>query len=520
MSEEKKTPHDEADEILSIIEEYKKKYSVSDADRSEASENNRENGSSGKSGGSEDENSPLMAHFQDTAELRESFSKSTLNIEAHLTGMDGLQTEQVDGAAADPATPADGEEDANDGDEPESESGADSRKESGKRRAGRKVLSFLGGCSFLVKAAVYIIIVLIASAFLSYTVITVGNDVFAFIKGDHEVTVSVPEGATRKQVAYLLASNDIIEYEWAFNLYMIYQSDGETEFIPGEHTLNSNMNYSQLITALTVEPYVRTEIRVTIPEGYTVDQIIDLLVSKGIGERDKYVEAINNYPYKHEFVNALEELGYPETRKYRLEGYLYPDTYDFYQDEEEYLVINKFLNNFQQKFWNSYQSVFAEDIEALGLTFDDIITLASMVQAEAKLAADFEGISYVFHNRLSHSDQFPKLESDATIQYFLEERHEDLTEEELNDPNPYNTRVHEGLPPGAISNPGIDAITAAIYPSAPTNENNVKIDAYFFVSNKAGKTYYAVTLSGHLANIQQVERDNAALESDESEAAS
>lgn len=143
-----------------------------------------------------------------------------------------------------------------------------------------------------------------------------------------------------------------------------------------------------------------------------------------------------------------------------------------------------------------------------------------MVQAEAKLAADFEGISYVFHNRLSHSNQFPKLESDATIQYFLEERHEDLTEEELNDPNPYNTRVHEGLPPGAISNPGIDAITAAIYPSAPTNENNVKIDAYFFVSNKAGKTYYAVTLSGHLANIQQVERDNAALESDESEAAS
>ena len=126
----------------------------------------------------------------------------------------------------------------------------------------------------------------------------------------------------------------------------------------------------------------------------------------------------------------------------------------------------------------------------------------------------------MFHNRLSHSDQFPKLESDATIQYFLEERHEDLTEEELNDPNPYNTRVHEGLPPGAISNPGIDAITAAIYPSAPTNENNVKIDAYFFVSNKAGKTYYAVTLSGHLANIQQVERDNAALESDESEAAS
>ena len=107
-----------------------------------------------------------------------------------------------------------------------------------------------------------------------------------------------------------------------------------------------------------------------------------------------------------------------------MEGYLYPDTYDFYQDEEEYLVINKFLNNFQQKFWSSYKTVYKEDLDALGMTFDDVITLASMVQAEAKFASDFESISYVFHNRLNHPDTFPKLESDATIQYILSERKE------------------------------------------------------------------------------------------------
>ena len=259
--------------------------------------------------------------------------------------------------------------------------------------------------------------------------------------------------------------------------------------------------------------------RVTVPEGYTVDQIIELLVSKGIGEREKYVEAINEYPYKHEFVRALEELGYPETRKYRLEGYLYPDTYDFYQDDEEYLVINKFLNNFQQKFWSSYKSVYAEDIEALGFTFDDVITLASMVQAEAKYASDFEAISYVFHNRLKHSDTFPKLESDATIQYVLSERKEDLTGADLAVDSPYNTYLYEGLPPGAICNPGIDAITTAIYPAPPTTESGQTINAYFFVSNKKGTTYYAVTSAEHEANKKRVERENAELEaSEESEA--
>lgn len=127
------------------------------------------------------------------------------------------------------------------------------------------------------------------------------------------------------------------------------------------------MNYSQMLSALTVIPYSRTEVRVTVPEGYTVDQIIELLVSKGIGEREKYVEAINEYPYKHEFVRALEELGYPETRKYRLEGYLYPDTYDFYQDDEEYLVIKQVHQQFPAEVLEQlFKSVYAEDIEALG----------------------------------------------------------------------------------------------------------------------------------------------------------
>lgn len=371
------------------------------------------------------------------------------------------------------------------------------------------VVSFFWNCGFIIKAAVYIVIVLVISAFLSYYIISVGNDVFAFVKSDRPITVEITEGMTRKEVAYLLEKKGVIEYSWAFNLYMIYSGDGEEAFLPGEHEINSQMNYSQILSGLTEEKFEMIQVSVTIPEGFTTDEIIDLFVSKGIGNREGFIDAINNYPFQHEFIRLLEEKGYPESRKYRLEGYLYPDTYYFYTDSEEYVVINKLLNNFDNKFWAYYESTFKSDIDKAGLTFDDIVTLASMIQGEAKQYIDFEYISYVFNNRLKHSANFPYLESDATIQYFLDERTEDITKDQKETANPYNTYLFKGLPPGAICNPGFDALSAAIYPDAPINaETGEPLNAYFFVSNKMGYTYYAETLSAHERNINQVKKDN------------
>jgi len=367
---------------------------------------------------------------------------------------------------------------------------------------------FFWNLGFIVKAAIYVFIVLLISAFMSYYVISVGNDVFAFVKSDKTCTVSIEEGMTRKEIAYLLEKNGLIEYSWAFNLFMIYRGDEDGAFLTGEHTLNASMNYSQIASALTEKTYQMIQVSVTIPEGYTTDQIIDLLVANGIGTKEGFKDAINNYPYKHEFVKLLEQMGYPAERKYRLEGYLYPDTYFFYKDSDEYLVINKMLNNFNDKFWRYYKTDFKEDIAKSGMTFDDIITLASMIQSEAKLFIDYEYISYVFHNRLNHPAEFPKLESDATIQYFLTEHTRDLTYEQLHTDNPYNTYIYEGLPPGAISNPGFDALSAAIYPDKPVDESGNSINAYFFVSNRVGRTYYAQTPAGHAANKARAAREN------------
>ncbi len=400
---------------------------------------------------------------------------------------------------------------------------------------------FFKGMTFIPKAVVYILLILIVSAYLSYYVVTIGNDVFALVTDTGEVNVTIEEGMTHEDVGNLLYEKGIIEYPWVYELYMEYRGDGDdsNEYILGDHTLKKEYNYSQIITALTTELVNREIVRVTIPEGYTVKQIINLLVEKGIGQEEDYIAAINTYPYKWDFVKQLDEMlaadrelceNDPEYAKgssisdriYRLEGYLYPDTYDFYTTEDEVYVINKMLAAFNSRFWKDFTKVNEAGesyqqtmLDEYGLNFDQIITLASMAQSEGGNAEDYYYISYVFHNRLKVASGKPlhKMQSDATIQYLFDER---LEAEEIDTSldSPYNSYLYEGLPPGAISNAGLDALSAAMFPAAPpvSPDSEKTIDAYYFVSNKAGKTYFAATESGHNNNRDKVKKDNEEIE--------
>ena len=352
--------------------------------------------------------------------------------------------------------------------------------------------------------------------------VTIGNDVFALVKGDAEITITLPENATKEEVTQILYEYGLIEYDWVFAIYLDQYGDGEeVEFIAGEHTLNVSMNYSQLLIMLTTPFKEREVVTLTIPEGFTVDDIINLFVKNGVGTREGFVDAINNYPYKHEFVRLLDESGWDSDRVYRLEGYLYPDTYDFYTDTEEYLAINKLLNNFNAKVWVDWKTTYSVACLEKGYTLDDIVILSSMIEAEGKTAEDFEYISYVFHNRMTHKTDYPLLESDATIQYALElagmDRIQDSSQIDKSFPSPYNTYTNEGLPPGAICNAGLDAILAAIYPSPPYDDNGDELNAFFFVSNDLGQTYYAATISGHLKNVERVKQENEALKAEKNE---
>ena len=341
----------------------------------------------------------------------------------------------------------------------------------------------------LLKGIVYIVAVLVISVFASWTIIEVANDVFAFVKSDEAVTVVIEEDMTSADVAQLLYSNGVIKYPTIYELYVRIKEES-TNYLVGEYEISPSMNYGDLNDAFTYIARTREQVVVTVPEGYTVDQIIDLLVKNGIGTKEGFIAAINEFEYTgYRFLEGLDNLD-PQ-RKYRLEGYLFPDTYYFFKDASEVAVIDKFLVNFEHKVSEEYY----ERAEVLGMSMDDLIILASMIQAEGKSLTDFENISSVFHNRLASPRSFPKMQSDATLQYILDKRKSALTAADLQIDSKYNSYLYAGLPPGSICNPGMDAINCALYPA--------ETKYYYFLADGKGNTYFSETNEQHEALKKQ-----------------
>lgn len=208
------------------------------------------------------------------------------------------------------------------------------------------------------------------------------------------------------------------------------------------------MNYDELLMTFK-EKIVREIVRLTIPEGYTVDEIIDLFLENGIGgTREDWIAAVNDLELYSNFAFVQALIGNTSSdRTYALEGYLFPDTYDFYTDAKASQIIYKLLNRFNNIFKDEFYTRSAE----LGYTVDEIITLASMIEKETRLYNEFELVSSVFHNRLHNAATYPCLESDATIMYAIQHdtgsRKEQLLHEDLSYNSPYNTYTHQGLPP-------------------------------------------------------------------------
>ncbi|MBE6598807.1 MAG: endolytic transglycosylase MltG [Ruminococcaceae bacterium] len=358
----------------------------------------------------------------------------------------------------------------------------------------------------LIKAIVYIIFVVVISVFASIFIILVGNDVFAFVKNDEVRDVVIPENADLGDVADVLYENDIIAYPQIFKLYAhINGEDGKTEdgkskFVAGTYSISPMYNYDELLVAF--EEKVDYGVQdIMIPEGYTTDEIIDLFVSKGIGTREGFVDVINNYDFDYWFIDELGEDWGADGRIYRLDGYLFPDTYQFYNNSSEVTVIKRLLRRFNQIFTEEYR----EQCASMGYTVDEMITLASMIEKEAGSAAEFFYVSSVFHNRLNNPAAYPKLESDATIVYAIQ--HETGERPNLTSTTyetPYNTYTYGGLPPGPIANPSASAILAALSP--------VKSGYYFFISD-GGVTKFSETRAQHEALIAEIRQKSQAASS-------
>lgn len=350
----------------------------------------------------------------------------------------------------------------------------------------------------LAKTLIYIAVVALVSVLAATFIIKVANDVFAFDKEEKEIEVTIGEYATLNEIADQLSDKGVIDYPNIFVLYTKIKKRDTGKYVPGTYTVSTTQNYDELLSTFKEKTGSSgfTEISVTIPEGYTVDEIIDLLVSKGVGTREGFVDAIQNYEFDYWFVEELTDLN--PNRKYRLEGYLYPDTYFIYKEWEEWRVINKMLTNFYNKFSIEYKN----ECAALGYSVDDIINIASIIQMEAKFTSDYDMVSSVIHNRLNNlsPETGRLLQCDATIQYFLPERQSVLEAAATRIDDPYNSYIYPGLPPGPISNPTIVAIRAALY---PTSSNYC-----FFVSQKDGHMLYARTQAEHEKNVREALIEN------------
>lgn len=313
------------------------------------------------------------------------------------------------------------------------------------------------------KVFVYIISLLLVAALFSFAAIYAANEVFALAKSGGEAAFALETECTVKEGAKRLKEAGVISCPLLFRIY--FGLKGEERPLPaGEYILSPAMSYDEIRYELFGIGKERTQVRVTVPEGYTTDEIIDLLLEKGIGTREGYIAAIENGGFDFAFLADIpERVG----RKYRLDGYLFPDTYFFFSDSGEEEVIAKMLANFERKFTETMRL----DAKNAGYSVDEAVVLASMVQREAYYLSDMAGIASVFHNRLRGGMKY--LQSDATALYG----------------EGYDTYENAGLPPGAICSPGADALRAAVYPA------NTKY--YYFFTGKDKKAVFSRTYSEH-----------------------
>lgn len=234
-------------------------------------------------------------------------------------------------------------------------------------------------------------------------------------------------------------------------------------------------------------------VKVTFPEGYTINQIAARLQEAGVCGAEEFIEECKKPCEGIDTAN-------PDDRIYLLEGYVFPDTYEFYFDSSPDSVLKKFTDNYKSKITDEMK----EKAEALGYSMDEMLTLASIIQKECdKDPAECSNVSSVFHNRLK-SPSFPMLQSDVTTFYITRDMGELLAYDESRDMDAQNEEVKKyiglystyyckGLPAGPICNPGLKAINAALNPA--------QTEYYYFLTDASGETfYYASNLSEHRAN--------------------
>lgn len=334
-------------------------------------------------------------------------------------------------------------------------------------------------------ALCYFMFIIGLSIVISAIAVFAVNDVFALVKADVTTVFTIVEEDEIYSISERLSDVGIIRYPKLFKLYAVLTENTEN-IAPGDYDLSSSMDYRSILNEIQEVVSTKKTVTVMIPEGMEQDDIFELLEEEGVCEAWRLRAFAKYYDFGYSF---LKDLPYTDNR---LEGYLFPDTYIFYENDDPQRVLSRMLNNFRTR-WDVDMKARLENIS---MDMSDIVIIASMIEKEAKYDDERTLISSVIHNRL-RNDNYPNLQIDATVLYAIGERKEELTKEDLAFDSPYNTYVCEGLPAGPICNPGRAALYAALYPE--------ETEYYYYVAQDNGYHLFAETYYEHSQNIDIVE---------------
>lgn len=328
------------------------------------------------------------------------------------------------------------------------------------------------------------IISIIIIVIVAWTGIVLAGDYNGWFRNPGTKVVDIPQGANLTQISRLLADEGVISNS---TLFRLAARGSATEFKAGRHTLQGDMSYNQLISTLQLAPRVEG-VRITIPEGFEVRQIAARLAANGLVDAQEFIHTANTGRFDEERFPFLRGI---TRREGRLEGYLFPATYEIAPGATAHDIIVQMLEAFAANFTETHYN----QARALGMTVDQVITLASIVEREAAGDIDRAKVASVFHNRLN-STHMPYLQSCATVQYILQERRPILTIADTRIPSPYNTYLNRGLPIGPIASPGMASINATLNPA--------DTPYFFFVVNHGGSHTFSRTYAEHNAAMRRI----------------
>ncbi|WP_126427881.1 endolytic transglycosylase MltG [Brevibacillus marinus] len=295
--------------------------------------------------------------------------------------------------------------------------------------------------------------------------------------------VKIPSGSSVREIARLLEEAGLIRDATVFSYYVQAKGVG-SRLQAGEYRFEVGAPLDQLLAKMVNGDVVKNTVRFTIPEGWTVEQIANALAEKGLVDKQEFLREVNEGDFSQ--FAFVREIPAAAGRKYRLEGYLFPETYEVEKGASEHEIIARMLAQFEKEL----QPQWREALKERQMSIHEAVTLASIVEREVVVDAERPIVAGVFYNRLR--DQW-LLESCATIQFILGKQRERILYEDLQVDSPYNTYLHPGLPPGPIASPGRASLAAVVQPA--------QHDYYFFVTKKDGSSehYFSRTYEEHLA---------------------